>query len=153
VHRKPSPFQIAFLRGYGELFPSKNFAYVTIHPLADEAEILQRLNMSPEECTACDLYWALGQEIAFVSVNACEQTVFVAGESTPGKKVWRDPSVGVYVDPKDPMVRHHFGITTRRSPITIATIETVLAWLENWFYTNAPEEEKLVMGKLFPTWI
>jgi hypothetical protein len=116
MREPPSLVQIAFLRGYDELFPSKNFAYVTIHPLADETDILQRLNMSPEQCAVCDLSWALGQEIAFVSVNACEQTVFVAGESTPGEKIWRNPSVSVYVDAEDPMVRHHFTVWTRRNP-------------------------------------
>jgi hypothetical protein len=138
--RKPSPFQIAFLRNYGELFPSMNFGYVTIHPLADEAELLNRLNMSARECTSCDLYWALGKEIAFVSVNACEQTL----TNPRGQKTWNDPGVIVYADPEDPMVRYHFTIWTRRSPITTAMIETVLAWLENWFQNDPPEEEKLL---------
>jgi hypothetical protein len=140
VRNPPSSFQIAFLRQYGELFPSSNFAYVTIHPLADDAETLQRLNISPDDCTACDLYWALGHEIAFVGVGACEQTL----ANPPGGKISRDPGVHVYVDPEDPMVRFHFNISTRRSPITTATIETVLAWLENWYYTNAPVKENFL---------
>jgi hypothetical protein len=143
LRKPPSPFQIAFLRGYGELFPSKNFAYVTIHLVADETELLQRLNISAEECTSCDLYWALGDEIAFVSVGSCETTL----TNPPGKKIWYDPGVSVKVDPQDPIVRYHFGITTQRSPITIATIETILIWLENWFYTNPSEGEKLVDGQ------
>jgi hypothetical protein len=143
LRNPPSPFQTAFLRRYGELFPSKNFAYVTIHPLADEPQLLQRLKMSPELCTACDLYWALGEEIAFVSVGTCQQTL----ADNLGQKVWKDPRVSVYVDPQDSMVRHHFSISTRRSPITMATIETVLTWLENWFYTSDREEEKLLSGQ------
>jgi hypothetical protein len=134
---------MAFLRSYGELFPSKNFALVTIHPLADELELLSRLEMSPAQCTSCDLYWALGEEIAFVSVNACEQTLTYP----PGQKTWRDPGVIVYADPEHPMVRYHFTIWTRRSPITSATIDTVLAWLENWFYANHPNEQELLTRK------
>ena len=99
--------------------------------------------MSAELCTACDLYWALGEEIAFVSVGTCQQTL----ADPLGQKVWKDPRVSVYVDPQDPMVRHHFSISTRRSPITMATIETVLTWLENWFYTSDREEEKLLSGQ------
>jgi hypothetical protein len=98
--------------------------------------------MSPEQCTDCDLYWALGEEIAFVGVGACEQILYRSNQ--PCGTDFRKPRVNVYVDPKDPMVRFHFSISTRRSPITIATIETVLAWLENWFYTNAPEQTKLL---------
>jgi hypothetical protein len=143
VRKPPSPFQIAFLRRYGELFPSDNFAYVAIHPVADDPQLLQRLKISPEQCTICDLYWALGKEIAFIGIGACQITL----ANPPGKKLGNDPGVSVYVDREDPVVRFHFSISTRRSPITIATIETILAWLENWFYTNAPDEEHLLSGQ------
>jgi hypothetical protein len=46
------------LRVYGDLMPDTVYSLVTIHPLADEQDVLKRLDLLPEACQLCDLYWA-----------------------------------------------------------------------------------------------
>lgn len=42
---------------------------VTIHPLADELDILSKLNLRPEQCTSVDGYWSIGGDVVFLQVN------------------------------------------------------------------------------------
>jgi hypothetical protein len=53
---------------------------VTIHPLADEQELLSRLGIRPEECRSVDGYWRVGGDVVFLQVSTAD----VAGVRSPG---------------------------------------------------------------------
>jgi hypothetical protein len=106
---------------YGNLQPSEKFAYVTIHPLADETEVLDRLNMKPEQCTSCDSWWAIEDFMPLVEI-------FSHG-------TW----LGVRYGQRSGGVQgHRFLISTFKTPIASDDVETVLAYLSNWIEQNAP---------------
>lgn len=42
---------------------------VTIHPMADEKELLASLEMSPSDCIAVDAYWAVDGDVVFLQLN------------------------------------------------------------------------------------
>lgn len=120
-NRKSSESPLEFLSHYGKLQPSKKFQYVTIHPLADEDEILHRLSLAPEKCVACDLYWAIEDRLAFVSIQ---------GNSTA------EPFVNYWFKFKDTQVPHRFVVGTRTQPLKRITIENALVWLSDWIKSN-----------------
>src|SRR5690242_11725851 len=113
-NEKPLEAPLKFLSHYGELQPSDNFHYVTIHPLADEHEILRRLGLAPDKCIACDLYWAIQNRVAFVSFR---------GDSTTA------PFVNYWRKPNDEQVPYRFVVSTRTQPLKRLTVENALVWL------------------------
>jgi hypothetical protein len=109
------------LHRYGKLQPSEKFSYVTIHPLADETEILERLNMKPEQCFLCDSWWAIEDFMPLVEI-------FTYG-------TW----IGVrYIQGSSGVQGHRFQISTRKTPLTSSDVETVLSYLSEWVKQNAP---------------
>jgi hypothetical protein len=94
---------------------------VTIHPLADESGLLQRLGLRPSDCVAVDSYWALGEELLFVSVFSSNDPPLVS---------YRPSESGS-------AVRHHFYVRTRTKPLTTAVYEHILSQLDAWFVANA----------------
>jgi hypothetical protein len=45
---------------------------VTIHPLADEPELVSRLGITPEECTSVDGYWCIGEDVVFLQLGTAK---------------------------------------------------------------------------------
>lgn len=45
---------------------------VTIHPMADEKELLANLEMSPSDCIAVDAYWAVDGDVVFLQLHTAE---------------------------------------------------------------------------------
>ncbi|OAD19064.1 hypothetical protein THIOM_005316 [Candidatus Thiomargarita nelsonii] len=112
------------LKVYGELLPHSDFKVVTLHPLADEVEILNRLDMLPNECTSCDLYWVFKEEMFFVSIMSKE-----------------NPLVTYYSKP-NVKHGHSFYIVTHTSPLYTGTIKTALKYLSRWIINNNKRLEK-----------
>lgn len=52
--------------------PECDAKYLTIHPCADEEELLQRIDYPAERCVSVDLYWSFGGDVSFVQVHAEE---------------------------------------------------------------------------------
>ena len=42
---------------------------VTIHPMADESELLASLGLSPSDCIAVDAYWLVGGDVVFLQLH------------------------------------------------------------------------------------
>lgn len=94
---------------YGASYPSERFDFVTIHPLAGEAE--------QGGTVFCDLYWAIRpHKKAFVSFsiepNAAPRAFFHPGEGE---------------------VAYKFHIVTRQRPLSAEHVEMALAHLDAWF--------------------
>ena len=53
--------------------------YIPINAFADEGEILARLGLEPDSCQACDAWWEIADDQAFISVRTK-----VASELSPG---------------------------------------------------------------------
>ncbi len=62
---------------------------VLVHPLADDHELLVRIEWSSEKCTSVDAYWRLGNDVVFLQV--CSP--WPGGPGT-GLYAQRDPSDG-----------------------------------------------------------
>lgn len=45
-------------------------AYIAIHPMADETELLQRLHLSPDACMKVDCYWKYDDDVYFVQIES-----------------------------------------------------------------------------------
>jgi hypothetical protein len=43
---------------------------VTVHPLADEYDLLSRLGIRPEECVSVDSYWSIDGDVVFLQLIA-----------------------------------------------------------------------------------
>jgi len=50
--------------------PHHTWRWWNVHLLADEHELLQRYDVSPEECTQVDLFWRTDQDVHFVRIRA-----------------------------------------------------------------------------------
>lgn len=46
------------------------FRYISIHPLADDLETLDRLGLRPSDCTSVDCWWEVGNGVALLEVRA-----------------------------------------------------------------------------------
>lgn len=108
------------LKVYGDLLPHTDFQVVTLHPLADETEILEHLDMQPNECTSCDLYWVFKNEMFFTSIMSSNQ---------------KNPLV-TYLFKPNVEHGHSFYVVTHVSPLYTSTIETILKYLSNWIIDN-----------------
>jgi len=104
------------LRGYGNIRSKSGFNFVTINPPADDTELLARLNVSPDQCVICDLYWAYEGRLLFVSISC--------------------------LGPNNPLVSYHqnqsaehkdnFYVSTNVCPITLGSIEKALIYISKW---------------------
>jgi hypothetical protein len=48
--------------------PERGWQYIPVHPMADEARLLESLGMTPEDCTAVDCYWAARTDVVFLQI-------------------------------------------------------------------------------------
>lgn len=121
------------LQVYGDLLPNTVFQVVTLHPLADETKILERLDMQPNECASCDLYWVFKNEMFFVSIFSNSQ---------------ENPLVTYFFKPNVDH-GHSFYVVTHVTPLYATTIETVLKYLSNWIINNHKQiRERLTKKKV-----
>lgn len=44
--------------------------YYTIHPFADDNELLNKINVTPENCQSVDGYWHMKSDISFIQLSA-----------------------------------------------------------------------------------
>ena len=59
----------------------RSWQYITVHPFADEPELLARLGLHPEDCQKADVWWHTGEDVVLL------QTVAV-GEEKPTTCSW-----------------------------------------------------------------
>lgn len=129
-----TPHFIAQLRIYGDLMPDTKYSLVTIHPLADEHDLLQQLNMQPEDCQLCDLYWAYEQWFFFLSIAYMPN---------------QPPSTTIH---RNTHARQGFSFTVRTHvcPLTRSTIQTVLHALAPWIDREHLIFDSLMDGRTIP---
>ena len=48
------------------------WAYIPIHPFADETDILERLNLTPGKCTAVDAWWEIGDDAVHMQTRTAQ---------------------------------------------------------------------------------
>lgn len=84
--------------------------YLTIHPLADEAELLKRLGIQPADCTSADAYWFTGRDVVLLSVSSRE----------PGAVARRNPQAIWQQD------RFFIVVEVEDRPLTTPTFESVM---------------------------
>src|SRR5215216_1960354 len=101
---------------YGELLEGVDFTAVALHPLADETELLAKLNLSAKQITVCDLYWVISNRLFFVSV---------------GRGFNSSPLVS-YHRRLDIEHGHSFGVNTNVFPLTKSVINRCLHYLAAW---------------------
>ncbi len=104
------------LLGYGEIHPKLGFLAVTRHALADEPELLHRLQLSADDCRICDLYWVFQNDMFFLSVVSVHS---------------KQPVV-TYHRKADVQYGHRFYVETTVRPLTTMTIKTALEYLAIW---------------------
>jgi hypothetical protein len=104
------------LRIYGNLMQDTAYSLVTLHPLADEDDVLKRLKMTPDACLWCDLYWVYDHWLFFVSI-ACSTD---------------QPPVATFHRQAGARDGFSFFVRTRACPLTKTTIQTVVSNLAHW---------------------
>jgi len=50
----------------GDVRTYRDWRYITVHPFADEPELLTRLSMSPDDCKSADVWWHTGTDVALL---------------------------------------------------------------------------------------
>lgn len=120
------------IKVYGDLTKISNFEVVTLHPLADETIILDYLNMSPNECKHCDLYWVFKDRIFFVSIVFSQ----------------RENPLLTYHLKSNIKYGHSFYIITNIAPLYTETVKVALEYLSNWIIDNDKLLEKRITGVL-----
>lgn len=109
------------LRDWGSPEPWSAFQIVTVHALADQPELLQKLNMTPDECDSVGVHWLYKGHLYFLTLwNAPD---------VPGAFCWLHPYVKHNVS---------FNVRTQRRPITTTMLETALVRLALWIDNEKP---------------
>ena len=66
----------------GDVRTYRHWRYITVHPFADERDLLARLEMQPEECRNADVWWHTGNDVVLLSMVAAGK------ERRPTKGIW-----------------------------------------------------------------
>lgn len=66
----------------GDVRTHRDWRYVTVHPFADEAELLERLALSPNDCKTADAWWHTGTDVVLI------QTIAVKTAPCPTSVSW-----------------------------------------------------------------
>jgi hypothetical protein len=115
IEQEPIEMTLERIKWYGDPVPNISFEVVALHPTADEIEWLRDNGMRPEDCLHVDLYWATGDVLAFVAVDAGQGSAFASYHKT------EDTDVG-----------HSFFVSIPSGPITIDRLVKALEWLSSW---------------------
>lgn len=111
------------LKRYGELMPDSPFNYVTLHPLADEPEMLLKLGISAEECISCDLYLVYFNYFIFVSIWNSPSDIF-------GEECF----VGYHYESVGKC--HQFNVFTKEKILSKKHIESAIIYIINFIENN-----------------
>ena len=107
---------------YGQPEAWSRHIIVCLHALADQIELLEKLDMTIEESVVCDVYWDLKGLLFFISFNV---------SSSPG----------VYLYLKEDVEHpYSFSIKTTRKPLTRNVIDSGLDFLCQWINSNELKE-------------
>jgi hypothetical protein len=108
-------------RVWGAPEPWSSFHIVTVHALANQTELLKKLNTSPEQCDYVGVHWLYLGHIYFFTLWSVP--------SAPGTHCWRHP-----------YIKHNtsFTVRTLRRPITTTRLEIVLRRLSSWIDNERP---------------
>ena len=109
-----------WLSVYGESAPWSDFNIVTIHPLADEEEILTRLNIQATDVVLCDLYWVYKNKLFFVSLTVDQE---------------QKPNVSYFVKSYSKNT-YVFYVITHHIPLDRMFVNRSLLYLSQWIEQN-----------------
>lgn len=105
---------------YGDIHDIDGITFVNLHPLADEPEILDRLDMTSENCRYTDIYWATDNHIYFVNISYADS---------------QKPKA-TYYQKSDVEHGKTFYIIINSCPITTDVVVRVLKRLKSWLTQN-----------------
>ena len=109
------------LRNYGDLEENSRFSYVLLHPLGADTNLLLKLDMVPEDCRSCDLYWVYENHLMFVSILAdMDQPPRVTAHRKPGV----EHGISFFVIVSASWLEHH-------------EVEQTLEHLSRWISRNS----------------
>lgn len=120
---------LKYLKGYGEFTDGINFDAVIRHPLSDEVEWLEKLNVKPEDCDSCDILWAFQDEIVFASIFSTN-------------KLHNQTHVLYKFDDQAQNGGDHFYVATLQTPLTKEHINKALTFLSEWLVDKNNEIKK-----------
>ncbi len=126
---------------YGEIKQELGFLAVTIHPLADEIELLEHLQVSPEKCRFCDLYWVFQDDMFFVGTASVQS---------------KHPVV-TYHHRAGIQHGHSFYVQTNVYPLNTQAVKNALEYLAIWitdhqaFLKNHEADESKKVIKIIET--
>lgn len=110
---------LQILKGYGELTDGIYFDAVIRHPLSDEFEWLEKLDVKPENCDSCDILWAFEDKIVFVAIFSTNKR--------------HNQSYVLYkFDDEARNGGDHFNVATLQTPLKKAHINKALRFLSEW---------------------
>lgn len=123
----------AFAR-FGARLPGTRHRVVTMHPLADEPELLERLALSANDCNSVDIWWLHKGLLLFINIDSCR----VWGpECRPGIRYWRN-----YTHKHG----RKFVVKTDTIPLTTGVVHHVMNVLSSWVALNAKDVFGRVAG-------
>ena len=108
---------------HGEPETWSSFNIITVNPLADQTDILARLNMPPEECKDVGVYWLYRDRLYFLSVAGSKERGAIT--------CFRDK------EPGDSVFASFYARVTAPA-ITSLVLERVLGHLSKWIDSNLP---------------
>jgi hypothetical protein len=122
---------LGFIKNYGDFIPDIPFDAVALHALADEIDLLNKLAITPQECTSCDIYWAYREEVFLVSVWC----------STDKK------TLVTYHRKDQRQAGHRFYVMTRQPCLSIKEINNTLSRLAAWLDNHSGVFQKAYAAK------
>lgn len=72
ARKKASPTEVYVVADRG-------WEYITVHPMANETNLLTSLGMKPADCTSVDCYWSAKKDVVFLQVAARGASHFEPG--------------------------------------------------------------------------
>jgi len=123
---------LSILKEYGDLLEDVSFNAVARHPLADEFELLEKLNMTPDDCSSCDVLWVFEDGIVFTSFFSTIDTI-------------KKSHVIYRFDEEARNGGQHFSVATMQFPLRKIHIENGLKYLSKWL-----KDEKNNIRKMKP---
>lgn len=103
---------------YGEPESWSKYRIVCLHPLADQGDLLSKLEMRPEDCVLCDVYWDYRGDLLFISFSIADSS----GINLHFKS-----------DLKHPI---SFVVKTSKGPLTKDMVEKGIDFLKEWIAKN-----------------
>lgn len=106
------------------------FNIVTVHPLADQHDLLKALNIAPDECTHVGVHWLYKDDIYFLSISSVES----------------DPYIYCYRKFEQKYCIS-FNVRTRKKTIEAPDLEAVLIHLSEWIGNEGAAANMALEGR------